>query len=128
MSDLTDLLYDEDLGSVEVLRIRATGSLVKGRWVSGGAATVAGAGIFQPASGEEVERLPEGRRSRKVMTLWTALELRAVEADGPPSDKVKIDGDIYDVDLKADWDPAGGFARYIITRVDSGTPETPSGP
>lgn len=60
------------------MRRPAPGSHVAGRWVPGamGADQTIYASV-QPASGEDLERLPEGARNRSAFALFTDTQLQA---------------------------------------------------
>lgn len=81
------------------MRRPAPGSHVEGRWVPGamGADQTIYASV-QPASGEDLERLPEGARNRAAYALFTDTELQAgsIEAKREP-DRVVLFGAEYEV-------------------------------
>lgn len=83
------------LGTATITRRRyAAGSRgADGRWVEGTATDTSIVASVQPASGEELQRLPEGERTRVAIQVYTATELRAtLQAGGTRSDSLIIAG------------------------------------
>jgi hypothetical protein len=117
--DLSDAVAMLASGSYTVTRPVAA-SLVDGWAVPGLSAvqTFAIVASVQPASGRDVERLPEGLRDRETMALFTATELRvAVPASGLPGDRLEVDGFTFEVHAHERWAALGNFHRYVILKV-----------
>lgn len=76
----------------------AAGSVgTDGRYVEGGATTSTLRGSLQPATGDDVDTLPEGERSKRARVLFTATALRVTDqAAGTSGDQVSVDGDWFE--------------------------------
>lgn len=72
-----------------------------------------------PASREQVERLPEGMRTRETLAIHTASELRAaVTGDsGTPPDRIVRGGVTYEVGSVAYWHH--GRYEAVLARVEA---------
>jgi hypothetical protein len=64
----------------------------------------------QPVAGKDLERLPDGMRTRDVLTIFTATELKE-------KDVVAWSGRQYEVDQVEPWSELGGYYRALATRV-----------
>lgn len=79
-------------------RFAAGSAGTDGRYVEGSITSSTLRGSLQPATGDDVETLPEGERSKRVRVLFTATELRTVDQSARTSaDQVSVDGDWYEV-------------------------------
>ncbi|MFT9498025.1 hypothetical protein [Anaerosolibacter sp.] len=58
---------------------KADGSYVKGKWVDGIESSVTIQASVQPINSDEIQYLPEGRRSGKSFKIFTSTELYAAE-------------------------------------------------
>ncbi|TQE99496.1 MAG: hypothetical protein FKY71_08295 [Spiribacter salinus] len=80
------------------------GEYVNGIWTPGGITPFTVQASVQPASPEDMERLPEGRRDRQSFMLYSDLALRAADDNtGVNADVVEIDGADYQVQMTAPW-------------------------
>lgn len=96
---------------------RPTGSYVSGRWVETSAATFQIKACIQPAGAEELLRLPEGQRTRKVISIWTETELRtATYPAGARADRITYGGESYEVQAVELWEE-GGYYRALAARI-----------
>ena len=69
-----------------------------GRYVEGSITTDTLRGSLQPATGDDLQTLPEGDRTKRVRVLYTATALRSVDQDARTSaDHVSVDSDWYEV-------------------------------
>jgi len=66
------------------------GTYVDGSYVKGSLTTWSQLGSVQPVTGEELQSLPEGRRERVELKIYTERELRS-------EDLVVVDGQQYQV-------------------------------
>ena len=63
----------------------------------------------QPATGKDLLRLPEGRRSNETRVLYTTTQLDCGDVDGPyEAATVPIDGAFWEVQHCESWNQ-GGF-------------------
>lgn len=88
------------------LQHNTEGSYIKGVWTEGSQVEIPFRGTFQPASGKELEILPEGKRSKSVYKIFANLnndftsfdDLKQLEADN-----IIYDGMIYQVIKVEKW-------------------------
>ena len=85
--------------TIEFIRENQAGSYVDGYWVSSGNVTQSSfVASVQNLSPSEVLMLPEGDRQKEWKKLYTTEKLNVQkEGDKFPSDKVIIDGRVFDV-------------------------------
>ena len=69
-----------------------------------------GKGNIQPVSGNEILQVPEGDRTRQLLNIYTATELRH-------EDVVIRKGIRYEVQLVEDWTMSGDCISYFKVRV-----------
>lgn len=73
----------------------------------------------QPATQEELQRLPEGTRSEGAVVVFTVEPLRTVQtAVGTQADTFVYNGVGYQVDIVDTWFDLGGFFQSLATRLD----------
>ena len=93
--------------STELTKISFTaGEFVKGRWVEGTETRTEFSGTWQPASGQDLQKLPEGKRSDETFKCFAPIEIAFTAADadsGISGDRIEIDGKRYEVILAAPW-------------------------
>lgn len=94
--------------SVQLVKISfAAGNREKGRWVEGEETVSAFNGSWQPASGQDLKKLPEGKRSDEIYKCFAPIDMEFTSADadkGVSGDRIEIDGIRYEVVLAARWD------------------------
>ena len=79
-------------------RFAAGSAGTDGRFVEGSITTSTLRGSLQPATGDDLQTLPEGDRTKRVRVLYTATALRTVsQADRTSADQVTVDGDWFEV-------------------------------
>lgn len=104
------------LGREVLLRPGPAFSYVNGRSTLGSALPeVTITAVVYPASGREVQRLPEGYREAEAITLCTAYALRGA-SPGRAGDVVVDGGGEYEAQIVEPWGPLGGFVRAICAR------------
>ena len=89
-----------------ILQHNSEGYYNKGVWVDGSKIEIPFTGTFQPASGKELEILPEGKRSKSIYKIFANLnnnftsfdDLKQLEADN-----IIYDGMIYQVIKVEKW-------------------------
>lgn len=73
---------------------------------------------IQPASGRQLQRLPEGKRNSESIGIWTTTALRTADvAAGVEADVVTYKGAQYQVENVRDWMDSGGFYECVALRV-----------
>ena len=81
-----------------------TGSYVKGKWVEAGHKSINFFSTVQPATGRDLEILPEARRSSDSYVLITDFELRTVTVDRKTNpDIVRLFDEQYEVAHVKRW-------------------------
>jgi hypothetical protein len=101
--DAADLISDFATGTYTVTR-RAAATLVKGRAQPGATSTLTVTASVQPASGRDLLRLPEGRRSIETRVVFTATQLLiGIEGAANESDLISIDGQTWEVQQVQSW-------------------------
>ena len=117
MDDMADVIALLASGTYTVTRPGPTG-LASGRRVAGVTTSFSIVASVQPASGRQMDRLPEGLREREGMTLWTTTDLRTAQvASGIEADLVSIDGSTFEVVAIDRWASLGNYYRATVTRV-----------
>lgn len=100
-------------GTYTVTR-RAAATYVAGRVVAGATSTFTITASIQSASGRDLLRLPEGRRSTDTQVVYTTTELKCgSQANANESDQVTIDGALWEVQHIEAW-PTGSYYRAIV--------------
>jgi len=111
------------LGQRAVTRIRYAAPTVgtDGRASAGAATSSTVYASVQPASGRQLEKLPEGLRQTVEMIAYTETpELRtADQVAGVPADRVVCAGETYQVEHVALWDSYSPIPHYeaALSRV-----------
>lgn len=82
---------------------RKTGSYINGVWTPGAPVNLTIRGSLQPASSEDLEKLPEGRRNKTAYRIYTKDDIRGLDTSANP-DRVQIHGDSYEVVTVAHWE------------------------
>lgn len=79
------------LGEIDLIRRRETqGGYVNGYWVPGETVDTPIKGSLQPAGGDDLQALPEGRRTSTTLKLYTRSEI-SLGGDGIGPDRI-VDG------------------------------------
>ena len=81
--------------------IKGPGSVQDGKYIQGVDTTEEFYASIQPLTPAEIEQLPEGRRNRKPLWLFTSTRLNEVTGSNP--DVVTIDSEKYEVDKVHPW-------------------------
>lgn len=72
-------------------------------------------GNIQPASQEDIERLPEGARSDGAVTVFTLADLKTAEVSPTKvADRIRHDDTLYEVSSVSHW-PSNN--RVVCTKV-----------
>lgn len=100
---------------------RRTGSFVAGAWVAGSAATSTVRANVQPASGDDLRRLPEGQRRDEVMRIYTKDAVRMTTPPATPggvgemADLIAWGGRTYEIVEVKNW--GGAFYEALMARL-----------
>ncbi len=79
-------------------------------------ATISIAACVQPASGRQLQRLPEGMRESEAIAIWCDLELKIKTSTGLP-DLVSYRGASYEVQLVKPFDELGNYFEAVAVKV-----------
>lgn len=113
--DMSDAIVLTATNSYTVTR-RTAAAPVGGIRVAPTTTTLTILASAQPASGQVIQRLPEGKRDRETMVLYTKTQLLVLDATHEP-DLVAVDGGTFEVDSCKRWAAAGNFYEAVITRA-----------
>jgi hypothetical protein len=96
---------------------RSGGAYVNGFWVSASPTTLNGvAASVTPARGNDLLRLPEGRRNEEAIRILTRTALSSGDKSiGREADRVTWLGRVYEVEHLQSWD--GAFYDAIAVRT-----------
>lgn len=72
--------------------------------------------IVPLVNAKQLQRLPEGLRSRDAIEVYTAVALQVSAPEQRP-DVITYNGRQYQVDVVDDWLAAGNFYHALATRV-----------
>jgi hypothetical protein len=102
--DAASLIRSFATGTYTVTR-RAAATVVRGRAQPGAISTLPVVASVQPASGRDLLRLPEGRRSIETRVVFTATQLLiAAQGSANNSDLILIEGTQFEVQQVQSWD------------------------
>jgi hypothetical protein len=99
---------------------RQTGGMyANGIWVPLSFSTFEIVASIQPASGEDLVRVPEGVRTRELVTVFTPTELQVKNAPaGTEADRVAYKGATYEVQTVEKWDESGSYYRAVAAKIE----------
>ena len=115
MSDFSDTIARLATGVYTVIRTVA-GTLANGRYTPGTQSTFSIKALAVPLSGIDLQRLPEGMRSRDCRTLFTSTALKTKEPGFDP-DIITIKGINYQVYQNQPWDDSGNYFKVLLVAV-----------
>ena len=96
----------------------AQGAYENGRFVRGAPTQFTIRALIQPTRGQDLLRLPEGERTRELVTIYTTDELHTANAPGgAAADRVTWRGETYEVQGVERWDEIAGFWKAIAAKV-----------
>lgn len=113
--DLSDVIALLATGTYTVTRRTDNGYDANGVVSAPTTSTLSALGCAQPLTGRELQRLPEGMRTRELLAFWTETELRGREAGLP--DSLVIDDSTYEVEKVERWANLGNYYRAVLTKV-----------
>lgn len=89
-------------------------------WINGGYVSVPIRASVQPASGEEVQNLPEGLRKAGAYVLFTSTPLVCGRETDQESDTIKLFGSTYEVYSVFAWQNGViNHYRALLTRKEA---------
>lgn len=100
---------------------RAAATYVNGVATAGAtsAFTIAYA-VIVPASGRQLQRLPEGRRSQETRAVYTAGALLVgAQAGVSEADLITLDGAVWECQSASSWAAAVGYYEALIQRSNT---------
>lgn len=115
MIDMGDAIALLGTGSYELRRRAAPTTYVNGRRVDPAMVSSTITGAVQPASGSDVQRLPEGVSSDETLVIFTTTSLYGALTGEP--DRVVVGGVEYQVAKVEPWEANGNYCRALLTRV-----------
>lgn len=118
--DVSALISSFVTGTYAVTRT-ARGTVSRGKVQQGSQTTISISAAVSPASGADIKRLPEGRRTNAAKTIFTTTQLLlGGQGDENESDIVSIDGSTWEVSHVELWtDPATGATGYRCVAVET---------
>ncbi len=108
--------------SIKLFRQSAT-TMNKGRSVAGAETETTINASWQPATEQDLMKLPEGERNRRVLKVYTDADNELLEQNDTtktPADQLEIKGLRYEVQLVEDWTYFVDIAHYksIVTLIE----------
>ncbi|MFC3227334.1 hypothetical protein ACFOGJ_08845 [Marinibaculum pumilum] len=85
------------------VRRKLPGAWANGVWVDGSDVDLSIMASVQPATPEDMQSLPEGRRNMAAYRLYTSTELRSSEDDETNPDRVTLFNDDYEITQVGRW-------------------------
>jgi hypothetical protein len=102
-------------GTYSVTRAANAGTYVDGVFVPGSTSTLSIAASVQPVSGRELQRLPEGLRTRELLSLFT-VDALLVEAPGVRPDIITIRSETWQVERVERFAELGNYYHVIVSK------------
>lgn len=115
MPDVTDLLYDPDVGAKPFTVLRRTGEWIAGRFRVAKTETIKAIGVMLPPEAEQLATFPEGERRKGVVAIYTKTLLYLSDGECI-SDDITWMGEQYKVMRVERWDEYGYCVAYAQKR------------
>lgn len=111
----------EEFGDTFTVTRRAAATFSAGIATAGATSTLSIYAAIWPASGRDLQRLPELRRSLETRAGVTATQL-LVGGQGATNeaDMITIDGALWEVQQCASWPNVPGFWAFMVQRPNAG--------
>jgi hypothetical protein len=120
--DATDLIASLSTGTYVVTR-RPAAAYVDGIATPSVPTTFKIVAAVVPASGRDLLRLPEGRRSTETRNVYTSTPLYVgAQASGFEADLVSIGSDSWECQLVESWPSVAGYYHAIVQRAGTVQP------
>lgn len=113
--DLSAVIDALQTGTYTVTRPAAS-SYTAGVLDTPGTSTLTITACVQTATGRDLKRLPEGRRTDELKAVFTATQLHTQES-GQGADLISIDGDMYEVQTVERWDTSGAYFKALALKA-----------
>jgi hypothetical protein len=98
----------------------ANGAYIDGEWQEGAETQFTIQGSVQPASGEEMQLLPEGRRKYGAYRVYTNATLKTANEDANNPDKVVLFDREHEVVAEMNWrNNVITHNKYLCARLES---------
>ena len=76
-------------------------------------------GTFQPARGQDLQALPEGRRANGVFKVYSDLDFDTVTSDDNP-DQIVLNSRTYEIVMRAPWQNSIiPHYKYLVQEIKS---------
>ena len=115
LPDVTEILYDPELGAQSFTIKRKQGRWNGGRLIISNEETISAVGNIQPAGAEQLQFFPEGERQRGECVIYTTTILHTSEGESV-SDDIIWRGDEYKIVRVDRWDEWGFNIAYAAKR------------
>lgn len=116
LMDLSSVVLSLASGTYTVTRRGASTYDADGVLGTPTSSTFSATGSLQPASGRDLQRLPEGMRTREARIFFTPTALLTAGAGQEP-DTVAADGDTWEVSNVESWGPLGNYCKATLLKV-----------
>ncbi len=118
LADLSSTVLALSSGDYVVTRAAGPKTYTQGKAVAPttSPSTLTVTASVQPLTGRELQRLPEGMRTKELMKMYLVEEL-LVSAPGQEPDTVSIDGVDFQVEAVERWGPLGNYHKAIVSKV-----------
>ena len=105
--------------AIDVLRFLPGNRDQNGVWVEPSQKTIPLMVNVQEASGSDLELLPEGYRSKRVILIFSENELKIVsQKDKTKADLILWDGETFQVEKLKNWQHITGHYEALAVRLD----------
>lgn len=89
-----------------------------GRWKDRPIESLTIKALVQPASPDDMSSLPENRRSRATISVWTSESLQVLDVSKKNQpDKIEYQDNVYEAFSQTDWSRFGFFVT-LATRIE----------
>lgn len=102
-------------GTYDVTRAAGPGTYTNGVLVPAATSTVQVRASVQPLTGRELQRLPEGLRTRELLSVFT-VDALLVEAPGVRPDIITIRGETWQVEKVERFAELGDYYHSIVSK------------
>jgi len=114
LMDLSSVVLALSSGTYTVTRRTASAYDTDGLLTAPTTSTLSATGSLQPASGRDLQRLPEGMRTREARVFFTPTLLRC---DVGEPDTLAADGDTWEVSNVEAWGTLGSYYKATLLKV-----------
>lgn len=111
--DAFGLIADFAQGTSYVVSRQTRGPFTKGRYIQGSITIFTITASVQPTMGRDLDRLPEGRRTKATKTIFTTTPLQVGGQDSAmQADTISIEGVSWEIQHSEIWGQPGEMATY----------------